>query len=165
MPEPDAADVLVGPWPEPGEDGALPADQRRTVRVRLLERHDDRQVVEIDGIRHVVGTVVDIRGEAVTVHTVSAAGAISWNLEPRFAVPEAGPRGAGPASPLPGVVIRVAVAAGQRVGAGDLLVVVEAMKTEHRITADAPAVVTDVLVDVGDRVDTGDMLVVLEADV
>src|SRR4029450_5856389 len=36
-------------------------------------------------------------------------------------------------SPLPGIVRRVAVRVGERVEAGTVLVVVEAMKTEHRI--------------------------------
>ena len=47
--------------------------------------------------------------------------------------------------------------------AGDLLVVVEAMKMEHRITAAADATVAEVHFAAGDRVDTGDLLVSLEA--
>ena len=42
------------------------------------------------------------------------------------------------------------------------MMVVEAMKMEHKITASADAVVSEVRFAVGDRVDTGDLLVVLE---
>jgi acetyl/propionyl-CoA carboxylase alpha subunit len=38
-------------------------------------------------------------------------------------------------TPLPGVVVSVAVAVGQKVAAGDVLMVIEAMKMEHTITA------------------------------
>ena len=43
------------------------------------------------------------------------------------------------------------------------LMVIEAMKMEHTITAHADALVTEVRFQVGDRVDAGELLVVLEA--
>jgi propionyl-CoA carboxylase alpha chain len=49
-------------------------------------------------------------------------------------------------SPLPGIVRRVAVRVGDRVEAGAVLVVVEAMKTEHRIAATRAGTVRRVLV-------------------
>ncbi len=64
---------------------------------------------------------------------------------------------------MPGTVTVVAVAVGDRVTAGQLLVVLEAMKMEHRITADADAVVAEVPVAVGDSVDAHQVVVVLEA--
>ena len=59
-------------------------------------------------------------------------------------------------------MIAVHVEAGQAVHDGQLLMVVEAMKMEHKITAHADARVTEVRYEVGDRVDTGDLLVALE---
>jgi propionyl-CoA carboxylase alpha chain len=58
-------------------------------------------------------------------------------------------------SPLPGVVRRVAVGVGDRVEAGAVLVVVEAMKTEHRIAADRAGTVQRVLVAEGQEVAAG----------
>ena len=60
-------------------------------------------------------------------------------------------------------MIAVNVAAGDAVTEGQALLVLEAMKMEHTITAPTDAVVTDVRFGVGDRVDAGDLLVVLEA--
>jgi len=66
------------------------------------------------------------------------------------------------ATPLPGVVIRVAVKLGERVKAGDLLVVVEAMKMEHAIRAPHDGVVRAVKYQPGERVPEGAALIELE---
>jgi 3-methylcrotonyl-CoA carboxylase alpha subunit len=65
-------------------------------------------------------------------------------------------------TPLPGVVIRVAVKPGDRVKAGDTLVVVEAMKMEHAIRAPHDGVVKAVRFQAGERVPEGAALVELE---
>jgi len=68
------------------------------------------------------------------------------------------------ASPMPGAVLSVAVAAGDRVAAGTCLVVVEAMKMEHPVTAPTAGTVTAVHVGPGDPVDAGSALVAFEPD-
>ena len=65
------------------------------------------------------------------------------------------------AAPMPGTVIRVAVAAGDRVGARQALVVLEAMKMETPVVAPYEAVVEAVHVAEGDRVAGGALLVEL----
>ena len=67
-------------------------------------------------------------------------------------------------APMPGTVVRVAVAAGDRVEAGQVLVVLEAMKMEHAVHAGAPGTVSEVDVTEGDQVETGRLLVVVEPD-
>jgi propionyl-CoA carboxylase alpha chain len=67
-------------------------------------------------------------------------------------------------APLPGVVRRVAASAGDRVAAGALLVVMEAMKMEHRVSAPRAGVVAEVRVAEGDEVEGGTVLAVLEPD-
>jgi biotin carboxyl carrier protein len=64
-------------------------------------------------------------------------------------------------APMPGLVVRVAVAAGQRVEAGAGLVVVEAMKMENELRAPRPGVVRTVHVAVGEAVEKGAPLVTL----
>ena len=155
----EIATVRVGPWPEVTEDGTLASDERRTATVRLLGGAAGRPVLELDGRRRVIEVAFD--GE--TAVTSSRAGTLSWQRAPRFDDHEAEAAGGGPVCPLPGTVIAVHVAAGDRVADGQLLMVVEAMKMEHKITAAGAAVVAGLPFAVGDRVDTGDLLVALEA--
>ena len=65
-------------------------------------------------------------------------------------------------APMPGKILATEVAVGDTVVAGQLLVILEAMKMEHRITAPVDGKVTQVNVAEGDQVDNGAMLVVLE---
>jgi pyruvate carboxylase len=64
------------------------------------------------------------------------------------------------AAPMPGVISTVAVAAGQEVTAGDVLVSIEAMKMETAIHAERDGTLAEVLVKTGDQIDAKDLLVV-----
>jgi propionyl-CoA carboxylase alpha chain len=66
-------------------------------------------------------------------------------------------------APLPGTVIKVAVAAGDSVTAGDTLVAIEAMKMEHEVRAPSDGTVTEVHVSAGEQVEAGRLLVVIDA--
>jgi propionyl-CoA carboxylase alpha chain len=65
---------------------------------------------------------------------------------------------------MPGRVVRVAVREGDRVAAGDELLVLEAMKMEHRIEAPCAGRVAAVHVASGDFVAAGAVLAVIESD-
>jgi len=58
-------------------------------------------------------------------------------------------------APMPGTVVRVAVAVGDTVAAGAPIVVLEAMKMEHVVAAPAAGVVAELSVLVGQAVDAG----------
>jgi len=62
-------------------------------------------------------------------------------------------------SPLPGKVLRVLVKANQSVKAGDVLLVIEAMKMENEIVAPTDGVIKEINVAEGATVETGDLLV------
>jgi propionyl-CoA carboxylase alpha chain len=64
-------------------------------------------------------------------------------------------------APMPGTVVRVEVAVGDRVEAGSPIIVLEAMKMEHVVSTPTGGVVTDVYVSSGQGVDAGVMLAVV----
>ncbi len=162
----DSADVLLGSPPEPGESGALREDDRRSARVRILDLNpiegDAVQLaLEIDGVRRAVRVDLDFRGAEPVAHAASFTGSRSFVLAPRFVDHDADNGAGGPICPLPGTVLAVHVAEGDEVAEGQLLMVVEAMKMEHRIMANAAGSVVAVHFGEGDRVDAGDLLVEL----
>jgi biotin carboxyl carrier protein len=65
-------------------------------------------------------------------------------------------------SPFAAVVVSVAVAVGQKVAKGDLLMVIEAMKMETSIVAEADGTVKAVAIAVGEPVKPGQALVEFE---
>jgi pyruvate carboxylase subunit B len=67
-------------------------------------------------------------------------------------------------APMPGLVVRVLVEAGQEVEPGDGLVVMEAMKMENELRADAAGRVAEIRVEEGATVAQGQVLVTLEAE-
>jgi pyruvate carboxylase len=62
-------------------------------------------------------------------------------------------------APMPGVISRVFVSAGQTVSASDVLVSIEAMKMETAIHAEKDGTIAEVLVKAGDQIDAKDLLV------
>ena len=172
---------LIGVTPLGAEDGPTIAyrESRGGLQVSVVPAGADAHLepgrdlgearVDVDG-QHVTLTLDGVRA----AHDVSAYGDLlcvddglwstQWRVRPRFADLEAGASAAGPSTPVPGTVTVVEVAPGDRVTAGQTLVVLEAMKMEHRITADADGVVTEVLVEPGQSVDAHQVVAVLEAD-
>ena len=75
----------------------------------------------------------------------------------------AGPTGPAPiVAPMPGLKVRVNVSVGDRVEAGQGIVVMEAMKMENELRATAPGTVSSVEVAPGTAVEKGTLLVALE---
>ena len=84
---------------------------------------------------------------------------------PAAAAPAAksGPGAGAPVkAPLPGVVTKILVEAGQAVKKGDTVLVLEAMKMENNINADRDGKVTSIKVSKGDSVLEGTDLVIIE---
>ncbi|MGI8660845.1 MAG: biotin/lipoyl-containing protein, partial [Thermoleophilaceae bacterium] len=67
------------------------------------------------------------------------------------------------AAPVPGIVVSLSVAEGERVEKGALLLSVEAMKMELAVSAEIDGVVEEVVAAAGTHVDAGDLLLVLQA--
>ena len=82
------------------------------------------------------------------------------------AAPAAAPKAAAGAAgavavkaPMPGNILDVKVKAGASVKAGDVLVILEAMKMENEIVAPQDGTVASINVNKGDTVNSGDVLV------
>ena len=67
-------------------------------------------------------------------------------------------------APMPGVISTVAVAGGQKVKAGDVLLSIEAMKMETALHAEKDGTIAEVLVKTGDQIDAKDLLVVFAGE-
>ena len=105
---------------------------------------------------------ITVNGVAYSVSVEeTAAGAA-----PVAAAPAAAPKAAAGAAgavavkaPMPGNILDVKVAAGASVKAGDVLVILEAMKMENEIVAPQDGTVASINVNKGDTVNSGDVLV------
>ena len=92
-----------------------------------------------------------------------AAPAPAVPAAPAAAAPAAAPAGAGEPvkAPMPGNILDVRVSAGQTVRAGDILLILEAMKMENEIVAPKDGTLTSVCVSRGQVVETGAVLCTL----
>jgi propionyl-CoA carboxylase alpha chain len=138
----------------------------------------DGVVVEVDGtaldvaVHALTPTRADLAVDGVRrrveVHQVGAIAYVDSTLGasvlvelPRFPEPGSGLAAGSLTAPMPGTVVRVAAEKGQTVLAGDVLVVLEAMKMEHSVRAPVDGTVDDVLVVAGQQVDDRAVLVVV----
>jgi propionyl-CoA carboxylase alpha chain len=146
---PDDAPEDVGPHPD--------ATEHHVLLHATAEGAVGHLDVEVDGHRQRVRAA---RHEA-EVHVGTASGRVVVRERPRFPVVAEEEVAGATLAPMPGAVVQVAVAAGDAVARGDLLVTVEAMKMEHRITAPFAGTVGEVRVAAGDQVDAEQVLVVV----
>ncbi len=114
--------------------------------------------IEIDGVRnqHRVTETED------SLVVQSPGGTVEITVIGRFPDYALVTVAGGQMAPMPGKVSSVHVVPGDSVQAGQSLVIMEAMKMEHTITAPIASVVSEVRCAVGDQVDNGQVLVILE---
>jgi propionyl-CoA carboxylase alpha chain len=125
----------------------------------VLEASPDRVVLDDDGVT--ISHDVVIVGD--TVHVDSGRGSASYRLVPRFVDPAAQLSAGSLQAPMPGTVVAVPAESGSTVAAGQPVLVLEAMKMQHTITAPAAGVL-EVAVAVGQQVSAGDVLAVVTSD-
>ena len=127
--------------------------------VAIVHGASDRDIdLELDGRRARSRVTLD----ADDIHVQCPRGTVSFALQPRFVVPGTEVIHGGLVAPMPGVVIEVRVGAHQVVEPGETLVVLEAMKMEHVITAPGAGRVSEVFVKVGQQVSSGTTLLSID---
>jgi biotin carboxyl carrier protein len=140
-----------------------------------------KYVVDLNGKRHeveITGGTAELNGETVAAHlediegtpvrlvTIGREGeALDDRTRAIRDITAASAKPSGPApvnAPMPGLVVRINVAVGDRVQAGQGVVVMEAMKMENELRASAAGIVKMVHAEVGKAVEKGTVLVELE---
>ena len=133
---------------EPGEEISAEIDPGKTLEIRLQTIGDTDDKGEVKVFFELNGQPRVIRVPNRLVKSQTAAR------------PKADPANDGHiGAPMPGVVASVAVAQGQKVNPGDLLLTIEAMKMETGLHADREGVVQALHVRPGEQIDAKDLLV------
>lgn len=99
---------------------------------------------------------------STAIHVQVDATTVSLKKIPRFTVPGSELPAGGLVAPMPGVVTDIRCTVGDDVVAGQVLVVLEAMKMEHHVKAPTGGTVTAVPITVGAQLDSGVPLVIIE---
>lgn len=156
----------------------LPAGWRN-VPSQLLERRIGDHVVrwrhdrtgaiveiEVDGRSVDAARAVDVaRLRPPVLHdgrVHALGGRVSFEVPPRFTLPDEAGRAGSLVAPMPGAVLRVLVTAGDEVSPGQPMVTIEAMKMEHQVVAPSGGTVAEIFVVAGQQLDTGQALVRIE---
>jgi propionyl-CoA carboxylase alpha chain len=151
-----------------GPRGRIDVSYRWTSSGILIEEVGDVISVAPDQVRLESGGVTRTfalvqAGDRIWVH--SPLGSVSLTQLPRFPSPLREAETGSLIAPMPGSVSKIAAAAGDAVIAGQLVLVIEAMKMEHQISAPVSGVVTELRVSIGAQVNTGEVLaIVAEAE-
>jgi propionyl-CoA carboxylase alpha chain len=153
-------DVKVG-WLA-GRDGYSFVDVHGEVEggtARKIERIEGgwRVVVEREGVASTYDVFLD--GDRVDVE--SPSGHVALTRKPRYADPAGQVAEGSLLAPMPGTVVAVRADPDDHVGAGQPVLVLEAMKMQHTITAPYDGVVGEIPVKVGDQVAAGAVLAVV----
>jgi 3-methylcrotonyl-CoA carboxylase alpha subunit len=128
----------------------------RAVSASAVRASDGRLDMTLDGVRQRISIIR--QGEIVTVRQ----GGETWRLrlpDPISAAAEVDDAGGRLIAPIPGQVTQVIAEQGMAVTRGQVLVVLEAMKTVFRLAAPADGIVATVSCRVGDAVIEGQTLV------
>jgi acyl-CoA carboxylase subunit alpha len=153
--------VRYGLWDDPHvEVGFAELAPAELVDLRIGSWTADHVELDVDGVRQ----PFEIGRDGTRRYVHGPDGQALFEVLPRFPRPGRGEAAGSLVAPMPGAVLRVAVSAEDAVAAGQILVVIEAMKMEHQIVAPDDGRVAEVVVAPGDQVEAGQVLLRLTAE-
>ena len=150
-------DVSLLPTPvffyglEPGQEITVCLDEGKTIIIKLISvgslRSDGTRTVyfELNGLQR----TVNVKDNSANVSVKERVKADKFNKHQVGA-------------PMPGKIFKIIAKAGEKVVAGDVILVTEAMKMETNIKAPIDGTVKEILFDVGEAIEKDDLLAVLE---
>ncbi|MGL6201149.1 MAG: biotin/lipoyl-containing protein [Lachnospiraceae bacterium] len=129
--------------------------------VKLNGKEYEVEVARIDDDFRAM-TPAEVNGEIITAPAPKSAAAVSNPVKSAPEPPASSAAGCTVCSPMPGKVFEVKAAVGQKMLAGDVIVIIEAMKMENEIVAPQDGVIDSILVNQGDTVETDTIMAVLK---
>jgi pyruvate carboxylase len=134
-----------------GEEAWVDIEPGKTLIVKLMSVGE----VEADGARLVT---FELNGQPRSIRVLDQAAKV---VGPRHRKATPGRRGE-VGAPMPGRVIDLVTKVGEKVAAGQKLLVTEAMKLETVVKAPIEGLVREIVVGAGESVEAGDLLVVID---
>ncbi|MFI6732696.1 biotin carboxylase N-terminal domain-containing protein [Nonomuraea sp. NPDC050451] len=128
--------------------------------VTVISAEPYEVILERDGVRHTFE--VACYDEDGKVYVDHVGGCAELTPIPRLPEPVEHVAPGSLLAPMPGSVLRVEVEPGDLVTKGQPVLVLEAMKMEHRIAAPSDGVVSDVHVEKGQQVEAGAVLAIIQ---
>ena len=140
---------------KPLRDGSFISEDNENIRI-FNWAHDFIDV-EISNVRY--RSKISLEDDLLLVHTNK--GDLLFNILPKFNIAQEEVIKGGLVAPMPGKVVEIKVKKGSNIKKGDTLVILEAMKMEHKILAPDNGKVKEVLIKENEQVENGATLVVL----
>ena len=150
--DPSAAFTIHTRWIETEFDNTIPAYAGSSEVAEPTERQT--LTVEVDGKR----LAVTLPAGLAAASSATAGNGAARPKRARRSGAGSAASGDSVTAPMQGTIIKVAVEEGQTVSAGDLLVVLEAMKMEQPLTAHKDGTVTSLNAEIGTTVPAGTVL-------
>ncbi len=114
--------------------------------------------VEIDNIR--IRSKVTFDNELLLIQ--SKSGDVLFKILPKFETVKKVSIEGGLNAPMPGKVVEIKIKKGAKIKKGDTLIILEAMKMEHKVLAPSDGKVKEILIHKDEQVENGATLVVLD---
>ncbi len=126
--------------------------------IRMFDWYEDFIDVEIANVRYRSKITMDDNLLLIQTHK----GNLLFKILPKFNIKQEEAIKGGLTAPMPGKVVEIKIKKGSNIKKGDTLVILEAMKMEHKVLAPDNGKIKEVLIKENDQVENGQTLVVLD---